>query len=196
VRPDHPPAEALALWALEPDSADLDETWRRHLEAGCAACRARAEELRRLDAALARALGTSAPAIVRERAYGVLRAEGLSDTNILVASLIEDASALAGVRDETATERFLLYRAGPWDVQLRLAPRDGDRSGRILGHLEGPADRSVEGIEVRAVHGDRVLATAVTDDLGEFAMDSRTPSPLFLEIRSPDLLIRTPPVLG
>ncbi len=191
---DHPQPEVLADWALDPNSETVDAGARAHLESGCAICAQRVNEIRNLAEQTRRAIETGAPAAVVERAYGALQSTGLSDVEILVASLVEDTRQLAGVRDEAVADRFLLFRAGAWDVQVRISPRDGDQKARILGHIEGPDDRSLEGLDVRVLHGERVLASCRTDDLGEFAVESRIPCPLFMELEGSRFLIRTPPV--
>jgi anti-sigma factor RsiW len=147
LTPRHIPFERLADMAEGRLSADESREEREHLSA-CEQCSTRAAELGRV-VSLMRADDTEdAPAHALASAVRMFRARPSAEraqslVSRIVAALTFDSAALTpafGIRSgQAAPARQLLFSAGDFDVDLRLA-QGGEGwtvSGQVLGPCEG-----------------------------------------------------------
>lgn len=168
----HIPFERLAELAEGRLAGEDERAARAHL-ADCAGCSEQASQLARLTALMRADASEDAPRDVLMNAVGLFRARrpepeaapGL--LRRLVASLTFDSSTLTpsfGVRSGLAAPaRQLLFSAGDFDVDLRLAP--GGEGWTVSGQVLGPC----EGGEVEVAAGGRA-ARAGLNDLCEFTL--------------------------
>jgi hypothetical protein len=149
-----------------PDERDA----RAHL-AGCADCAGQAAQLARLTTLMRTDTSEDAPRDVLSNAvglFGARRAERAPGVlRRVLAALTFDSSTLTpafGVRSgQAAPARQLLFSAGDFDVDLRLAP--GGEGWTVSGQVLGPC----EGGEVEVAAGDE-QARAGLNDLCEFTL--------------------------
>lgn len=94
------------------------------------------------------------------------------------------APALAGVRSGGATERHVTYRAGDWEVDLRLERQRG-LGLLVTGQVAHAKDSDVrlDGSPVEVRVGRRTLASTTLNAFGEFEVSCvRGPGDLRLDI--------------
>jgi anti-sigma factor RsiW len=179
LTPQHIPFARLASMAegrlSAQESAEASAEESAHLSA-CTRCAAESERLGRLASLMRADTSEDAPpellaGVVRmfraHRATAESAAPGL--LRRLVAALTFDSSGLRpafGVRSgQPASARQLLFSAGDFDVDLRLAP--GTEGWTVSGQVLGPC----RGGEVEAVAADgSTVARAVLNDLCEFTL--------------------------
>ena len=179
LTPQHIPFARLADMAegrlSAQESAEASAAERAHLSS-CVRCAGEAERLGRLTALMRADDSEDAPA---EALAGVLRmfrahaaAAAPAEPGLLrrlVAALTFDSSGFQpafGVRSgQPAPARQLLFSAGAFDVDLRLAP--GAEGWTVSGQVLGPC----RGGEVEAVGPEgSVAARATLNDLCEFTL--------------------------
>jgi hypothetical protein len=121
------------------------------------------------------------PAELRQRLRQQFKAEhGRPDFfRRLVASLTFDSSrqwAAAGVRSAAGQgqQRQLLYSTEVADIALNLQPDALGQRLALLGQVFPAADSS-EAYSVQLLRGDREAAITLTDELGEFTIESIAP---------------------
>jgi hypothetical protein len=177
LTPQHIPFARLAdmaegrLSAQEPAEASAEES--AHLSA-CQRCAGEAERLGRLAALMRADTTEDAPAELLAGVVRMFRAHAATAgqpglLRRLVAALTFDSSGLQpafGVRSgQPAPARQLLFSAGDFDVDLRLAP--GGEGWTVSGQVLGPCG----GGEVEAVDADgSTAARATLNDLCEFTL--------------------------
>lgn len=173
LTPQHIPFARLADLAEGRLPREESAEERAHLSA-CARCAGQAERLGRLAALMRTDDSTDAPPEVLARVVGMFRARApRSDEpgllRRLVAALTFDSSGLRpafGVRSgQAAPARQMLFSAGDYDVDLRLAP--GGDGWTISGQVLGPCG----GGEVEVVGAEgRAGARAALNELCEFTL--------------------------
>ncbi len=143
-----------------------------HLSA-CSRCAGQAAELGRVTALMRADTSVDAPRDVLSGVLGMLRArraEGPAPGLVrrILASLTFDSSSLTpafGVRSgQAAPARQLLYGAGDFDIDLRLAP--GEDGWTVSGQVLGPCDAGGR-VEMSGEGGH---VSAALNDLCEFTL--------------------------
>lgn len=148
---------------------------REHLR-GCAQCSGRAARLGRVTSLMRADNSEDAPARALDAALRMLRARRADEPargliSRIVAALTFDSRALTpalGVRSgQAASARQLLFSAGDFDVDLRLAP--GGDGWTVSGQVLGPC---VGGSVEMSVAGEAFDATAraALDESCEFTL--------------------------
>ena len=82
--------------------------------------------------------------------------------------------ALAGVRSGGVEGRQLLYRGADYSIDVQVAPVD-QRSAEVTGQIlrEGESMfESVSGLQLDLMRNDGTILSTVTNDRGEFAIQS------------------------
>ncbi len=191
MRTKHASVEEIALWILDAESDHLARAARRHLEEGCSLCSAVSASLRELETEVRRAVRANPSERVLARARALVREMAHREAEMLVAALIEDTALLSGVRGEAGEGRQLLFSVGDFDLDLRVRPARRGGRAEIRGQIHGPAAVSMERIDVRLLQGERLLARAETDSLGEFRIVRGPLPPFHLELVGAGVRIRT-----
>jgi len=175
MTPQHIPFARLAEMAEGRTSQGASAAESAHLSA-CTRCASEAERLGRLAALMRADKSEDAPPAVVESVVRMFRAHSAGAAAAepgllrrLVAALTFDSSGLRpafGVRSgQPAPARQLLFSAGDFDVDLRLAP--GGEGWTVSGQVLGPCRDG----EVEAVGSDgSVAARATLNDLCEFTL--------------------------
>lgn len=156
----HIPYERLVDWV----DGRLSEAQRpavaAHLDQ-CARCREEAARIERMVTAMRLDQSADAPPAVIARAVARFRPRAVeappSPIQRLVAALTFASRPLTpafGLRGEGSGERQLLFTAGDYDVDLRLAPDAGawSLSGQLLGPETGAGTALLTGGETRRTH--------------------------------------------
>jgi len=149
-----------------------------HLAAGCTACAENRDWYERLRAVVTSDDSVAPPPWVLKRAVRVFdgqrrRPRISKRIGQAIASLVFDSfakPALQGVRATEMANRQLLYRAGAYSVDVQIAQSEHSRAdliGQVLKEGES-AFESVCGLKLEIALGDKVIFSAVTDDMGEF----------------------------
>ncbi|HLM56569.1 MAG TPA: zf-HC2 domain-containing protein [Pyrinomonadaceae bacterium] len=195
LTPQHIPFERLADLVEGRLGAEKRAQAEAHLTT-CARCAGQADELRRVTGLMRADTSSDAPRDVVARVLGMLpasRAAGEPEPGLLrriVASLTFDSSSLTpafGVRSgQAAPARQLLFGAGDFDVDLRLAEgEDGwTVSGQILGPCEGGGRVEMSGAGGRVEDG--------LNDLCEFTLSPVPAGSYALRLRVGDVEVEVP----
>ncbi len=146
--------------------------------ARCESCRDALETVRAVTELGAReASWTPAAAVVRqaEAIFAPRPRVRESAWPTLAALLTFDSwhePALAGVRAQAAAERHVTYRAGDWEIDLRLEG-SGRQGLAVLGQVAHSKDSTVplDGVPVTLRAGRRALATTTLNAFGEFQIE-------------------------
>ena len=165
-----------------------------HLETGCEKCAADRQWYERVRAIAARDDTVAPPPWVLKRALKLFGREKVQDEAVdmlgrMVALLIFDSlsqPALAGVRSAEVSNRQLLYRAGPYSIDLQIAVSDqsiGEMTGQVLRERESGFE-SVTELPLELSREGEKLHSTITDEVGEFIIKS-------LNVGEYDLLIET-----
>src|SRR5215208_1219124 len=195
LTPRHIPFARLADLAEGRLSAAEAAEERAHL-ADCTTCSAQAAQLGHLSALMrADASEDAPPELVASvvRMFRARRAEGEQPGLLrrLVAALTFDSSSLRpafGVRSgQAAPARQLLFSAGDFDVDLRLAqgPEGWTVSGQVLGPCRGGE------VELVAADGP-TAARAALNELCEFTLPPRPEGSYALRLRLDEAEVEIP----
>lgn len=187
---DHPQPEHIALWVLDPGSAELPTEARRHLDSDCTECASTAGILEALLRETREALMAQPPEELTDRLRTLVGSR--AGDSVLVARLIQDTAELAGVRGEAAGARYLLFASEGYDLAVRIQPDRRAGSGDLRAHLHGPGADPMNGVRVRVLRDREVLAEGVTDELGEIHIPHFSNPPYFLELDRGPWTFRTP----
>jgi anti-sigma factor RsiW len=186
LTPQHIPFARLADLAEGRLSSEESADERGHLSS-CARCAGQAEQLGRLAALMRADASEDAPPDVLNGVVRMFRARKAhaSEPGLLrrlVAALTFDSSSLRpafGVRSgQAAPARQLLFSAGDFDVDLRLAP--GGDGWTVSGQVLGPC----RGGEIEVVTGDgRTAARATLSEFCEFTLPPQPEGAYALRLR-------------
>jgi anti-sigma factor RsiW len=196
LAPEHISFERLADMVEGRVSAEETAGERAHI-ADCRRCSAQAAELERVTALMRADTSEDAP---RDLVFGAIRLFHSRSTESapgllrrLVAALTFDSSTRTpafGVRSgQAAPARQLLFGAGDFDVDLRLAA--GEEGWTVSGQVLGPC----EGGRVEAfAHGapEEAAARASLNDLCEFTLPPVPEGTYALRLRLNDTEIEIP----
>jgi len=171
-----------------------------HLVSGCARCQDNWSWIQRIVHLAAADDSVEPPPWVLNQAIGLFEAYGPQRQpgrfQRLVASLVFDSLAqpqLVGVRQTGSAARQYIYRADDWDVDLSFEPGEEPETLDITGQvLKGEAvTEEITGIPVHLTQAGQILASTVTDRLGEFTFDhiARGTYDLSLELRDQQVWI-------
>jgi anti-sigma factor RsiW len=196
LTPKHIPFARLADLAegrLSPEEAALE---RPHLSS-CARCSEQAAQLGRISMLMRADTSEDAPPDVIDGVVRMFRARATQEAREpgllrrLVAALTFDSSSLTpafGVRSgQAAPARQLLFSAGDFDVDLRLAP--GGEGWTVSGQVLGPCS----GGEVELSATDGTTATrAALNELCEFTLSPVAEGVYALRLRLDESEIEIP----
>lgn len=167
------------LIALAQGSLSFDEAkdLNFHLSAGCQACQSRFRQIQQtLSVTWTEGSGESIIQALNPF-QSESRQRGQSSRQIIPAVLVFDSGSqgrLLGFRGARSASRHLLYRAGPYDIDLSMDYVESARLIDIIGQamplrmdLDVVANRDVELLK----ESTRVFATS-TNEFGEFILDS------------------------
>ena len=183
----HPSLESLARLALEPWAASPA---RQHLDAGCPGCEEVVRGMRQLAGDISQA-GQLPAADLVER-WGVLVSPVPANHSLFrLAELVEDKRELVGARSGSRGDRFLLFAADPYDVDLRVTRSRLPRSVDLRGQVLGPPQH-LGSIEVQLLREDQVLAVTSADRAGAFHIPGVSAPPFSLRFLGPGLRLATP----
>lgn len=196
VTPKHIPFARLADLAEGRLAAADERADREHL-AGCAACSEQAAELTRLTALMREDASEDAPRDVLLSAVNLFRQRRAAAPETpgllrrVLAALTFDSSALTpafGVRSgQTAPARQLLFSAGDFDVDLRLAA--GGEGWTVSGQVLGPC----AGGEVVATAAEgEAAARAELNELCEFTLPPVPAGVYTLRLRVDEVEVEIP----
>lgn len=153
-----------------------------HLAAGCRRC---GDDCHWYERARAIAAGDhliEPPPWVLKRAIKLFdgrpaRPGAVDHLGRLIASLAFDSlsrSALPGVRLAAAADRHLLYHAGPYSIDLQIAP-SGESAVTLTGQVlraDEPRFESVAGLSLELSRAGEAARSTVTNEVGEFTINA------------------------
>lgn len=161
-----------------------------HLETGCNQCSDEVKAWTRVREAAMRERSYQPPESVVRMAKA-LAAINARPSRRPIAQLLFDSfqmPALAGVRAAAAGPRQMLYGIGDYRIDIRIEPKPEGDVITMVGQIlisEEPA-RAASRVYVSLVRGRDVLATAETNEYGEFELQCELPSGLKLHVAPPE----------
>lgn len=184
------------------DEAESSEV-AAHLAGGCAPCTETARWYQRVRLIAVSDDTIAPPSWVLKRASRI--AEKQRNLSPLVermgqaiASLVFDSFSrpvLAGVRSTETADRQMLYRAGDYSVDLQITQFENSRAN-LIGQVleEGATFESVSGLKLDILSRGKVVASAVTDDMGGFKVSDMEQGVYDLRVELPEVNITVPNV--
>lgn len=151
-----------------------------HLASGCARCQDNWDWIQKIVRLTATDDSVEPPRRVLDRAIRLFEVHGPqrkpSVLERMVASLVFDSLAQAqpvGVRQAEPAARQYVYRANDWDVDLSFEVGEEPETINITGQVlkSETAAEEVANIPVHLGQEGKILASTVTDRLGEFTFD-------------------------
>lgn len=152
----------------------------RHLADGCGRCARQLDRARALVTAARTTMVEPPPSVVRLAesifsAHTLQRpARGLAGLRVAARLMFDSFQTPVplGVRSARQAERHVLYRAGDFDVDLRLEYETPASGLAVVGQVVNRRDpgRPVVGARARLVAGDAVVADAEANEFGEFEL--------------------------
>lgn len=190
-RPSHIPLNRLVEWVEAQLTAEEQKQLQAHID-DCAHCRTEVTEIRRLLAVMRGDRTPDPPADVVARAMHIFpprsTANDASLWQRIVATLQFDSRQLApilGLRSGATAPRQLLFSAGDYDLDLRLASGENEErwviSGQVLGSDIPPG-------QVRLA-GPMATVQAPLNVTGEFVLPPIVAGDYTLAVQLPDLEI-------
>lgn len=173
----------------------------RHLATDCPRCRANWQWLQRLYQLTAADSTPDPPDWLVSRAvaafaqkHGAPREKGIGK---ILATLIFDSFhplQPAEVRNLGEAGRQLIYRAAPYDIDLRFLPSENFRYENVIGQVIGlrPDFSDVAGLPVTVYKGKRKIAAVETNAVGVFNLENLAQGKYDLTIRLQSEEIRIP----
>lgn len=194
----HIPFERLADLLESRLAGDELAEAQRHLTA-CERCAREAAQLGRVLALMRADDSVDAPRDVLSetiRLFGASRADGREPGLVsrILATLSFDSNALRpafGVRSgQTAPARQLLFNAGDFDVDLRLAR--GDAGWSVTGQILGPCAGGGRVEVARADAAEEILAGADLNEPCEFTLPPLEAGSYLLRLRVGEVEVQVP----
>jgi len=161
-----------------------------HLETGCKECSSEVVAWTRVREAAMRERSYEPPehAVRMAKALGAINARPSSRP---IAQLLFDSfqtPAFAGVRSGSSGPRQMLYGIGDYRIDIRIEPKPEGEVVTMVGQIlisDEPA-RAANRVFVSLIRGREVLATAETNEYGEFELQCELPSGLKLHVAPPE----------
>jgi hypothetical protein len=179
-----------------------ESAMRAHLQAGCAQCRATVEWLQQVQSFAAGEPSRAVPPALTQAAVHLFQSTpSWTDTlERLAATLIwqqEPALLAQGVRSSSSSGHRVLYRAGPYTVDVNVDRQPGE-PGEIIGQIANETDHqeAMEGVLVQVVATDRTLVETATNRFGEFIIEYPSAKNAVLRFALPDRRQRIDVPLG
>lgn len=179
---------------LAPETATSVQS---HVDSGCTSCRSTIDWFSGFAAAASTDL-VEPPVWLTRKAVALFaqrQREGIvSKVTRLMATLIFDSLAVSASPDVVPARsgavggRQLLYSAPPFDVDLLVSAGDAPRTLAVTGQVlatDSVEFATVSGLDVAFVLDGKTVATAVTSDFGEFALDSIAPGSYDVRVSDP-----------
>jgi hypothetical protein len=177
-----------------------------HLASGCQQCAADCRWYERVRALAAGDVSVEPPPWVLKRALKLFdrkaaRPDLFDRLGRRVASLLFDSlsqSTLPGVRLAESPNRQLLYRAGPYSIDLQIAlsePSNVDLTGQVLRENDSRFE-SVAGLSLALIRDSETVRSTVTNEVGEFTIEGieRGEYELTIATREAVITIRQMPI--
>ena len=190
-RPSHIPFDRLVDWVEARLTAEERNQLQRHLT-DCAHCRQELTQVERLFGLMQSDTSVDPPPAVINRAVRLFRPRQAEVTPPLlqriVAALQFDSLQLApatGLRSGAAAPRQLLFSAGDYDLDLRLAPTEQTDGWLLTGQVLG-SDTPTGRVTVEGATG--VVETSLSM-LGEFVLPPVTAGNYTLVVQLADAKI-------
>lgn len=165
-----------------------------HLATGCQKCASDRRWYERVRNLAARDVAVEPPPWVLKRALKLFEREPAPHDSVdllgrLVASLMFDSllqPVVAGVRSAEISDRQLLYRAGPFSIDLQIAFSDqstAELNGQVLRESESGFE-SVAALPLELTRKGKKIQSTATNEVGEFTIKA-------VKVSDYDLLIET-----
>lgn len=159
----------------------VDETrgkeMQRHLDMGCKDCGPILQTWKRVHEIIRGDAIYEPPESAIRSVTGAYVIHGLQKVKPpmpLMARLLFDSilSGLpASVRSAGTSARQLLYRANPYEIDVRLEPRNDSEKVALIGQiLSHDPTHAVDGISVTLVRSGKILMKSTTNTVGEFQL--------------------------
>jgi hypothetical protein len=174
---------------------------QEHLGSGCERCQADRNWYQELIAVVRSDDMVEPPAWLSKRAlrlFAERKEEGIFDRlGRLIASLVLDSFAgplAEGARSASSQSRQLLYRGGPYSIDVQIIPSAAGRAN-LIGQVLGQGETVAE-LPVRLARHGKIWRSAQTNSLGEFTLKeiSQGHYDLFVETAHGTICLRELPV--
>ena len=171
-------------------AADKQEAMQQHLATGCKPCQENVTVWQRVSKMASAEASYQPPADAVRIAKAAFAASGSAQTKKASQSLVEvlfdsfRQPALAGARSIAAGARQVLYKAGPYQIDLQLEPKPGTNRLVITGQLLDVNNAEVIGGDIPVTlsnhRGHSVVAP--TNQFGEFTGEVENSGDLELSV--------------
>jgi len=184
----HFPEGAWSDFVRDVVSPSVRAGMEEHLRSGCAECAASLQFVRELADFARHDQAVQVPEDLVSAAVAIFRprqSEGWLDTlDRIAAELLQDLRGdgqLVGVRSAGGGPRRLVYRAGPYGLDLSVEPSCGDGLNALTGQIDHQGGEGLGGAVVQVwVDGSRVAETRA-NPYGEFVAEY--PAGMAVELR-------------
>lgn len=170
---------------------DQKSIMQSHLDAGCGNCTKAVELWQRVHAVAQRPASLAPEGTVRivKAMYGQKAIYGRR-SKVAIADLLFDTlrgPLPVGVRSVANAPRQLLYGAGSHRIDVRLEPQTDSEKVSVIGQVLDSTEpgKDLEGLPVRLLAGQRLLAESTTNRFGEFHFECELAEMLELLVRLP-----------
>jgi hypothetical protein len=161
-----------------------------HLQAGCADCSKELSMWQRFHQVAGRESVFSPPAgaVRTVNAAFANRSAGRSrQAKSQIASLLFDSlrsPLLAGIRSADSGSQQLLYGAGDYRIDVRIEPQMDSEKVTLVGQVLNSADpdERLSELPVNLLKGNKLLATSITTEFGEFQIECQLEGSLRLVV--------------
>jgi len=189
----HFASEAWADFARGTAEKDQELLMQRHLDNGCGKCSEQAGLWRKVYAAAQRQKLAVPPESAVRAVKGMYAVHGertAKRVRGLIAGLLFDsfsAPLAAGVRSTGSFPRQLLYGAGDHRIDVRIEPQTDSDKVTLVGQILDSAnpEKEVGEVSVALMKGRKALASAITNQFGEFHLHCDMGNKLELRIKLP-----------
>jgi hypothetical protein len=189
----HFASEAWADFARGTAAKEQELLMQRHLDDDCGKCAEQAGLWRKVHAAAQRqklAIPPESSVRTVKGMYAIHGERTAKRVRGVIAGLLFDslsAPLADGVRSIGSSPRQLLYGAGDHRIDVRIEPRTDSDKVTIVGQILDSAnpDRELGEVSVVLMKGRKALASAATNQFGEFRLHCDMDSRLELRVKLP-----------
>lgn len=174
----HFTTEEWADFARGVTRAEQNPLMKRHLQDGCRECAKLLNLWQRLQTVAQRQTGVTPPdGVVRIAKAAFRQRETEQNAEANIAEVLFDSflkPLQAGVRSSGNGSRQLLYGAGSHRIDVRVEPDAVPGKFSVMGQVLDAAapERLADGLEVRLLRGEKVIAETQTNRFGEFHFET------------------------
>jgi len=162
-----------------------------HLASGCSRCERSVKTMKGVALVARAGIGSEPPDSVLRyaRALYSLNKPEKAGLPRLIGRLIQDTSLAplpAGMRAESRSTRHLLFEAGNYYLDVQVQQQPGTSTVNLVGQLAGRTTPITTGnLPVWLVEGESLVASTVSNPLGEFALECAPARNLQLRVPLP-----------